>query len=106
MHITHPDVVQRIPECLSDARMPIRILPVYFTTEGLGSKVINDGSEGMAEGKLDELASIPLFSASHVSEEEVPTLVETNCYACAKHVLPPAPGPHSIKLSLPHRKVN
>lgn len=88
MHITYPDVVQRIPEGLSDSRMPIRILPLYFITEGLGSKVVNDGSEG----KLDELASIPLFSASHISEEEVLTLVKTNCYACAKHVLPPTPG--------------
>lgn len=85
MHITHPDAVQRIPEGLSDARMPIRILPLYFITENLGSKVIDDGSEGMAEGKLDELASI-------ISEEEVLTLVKTNCYACAKHVLPPTPG--------------
>lgn len=92
MHIIYPDVVQRIPEGLSDARMPIRILPFYFITKGLGSKVINDGSEGLAGGKLDELASLPLFSASHISEEEAPTLVKTNCYACAKHVLPPTPG--------------
>lgn len=103
MHIIHLDVVQRIPEGLSDARMPIRILSFYFITEGLGSKVINDGSEGMAGRKLDELASIPLFSASHISEEEVPTLVKTNCYASTKHVLLPKPG---TSCSLPHRNVN
>lgn len=54
--------------------------------------MINDGSEGTAEGKLRESASIPLLSAPHISEEDVPTLVKTNFYACAKHALPPTPG--------------
>ena len=77
-----------MPEGLSGARIPIKVLPFYFITKGLWSKVINGGPEGIAEGKLDEFASVPLFSACHIFEEEVPALTKTKCYACAKHVSP------------------
>lgn len=78
------------------ARMPIKIVPFHCITKGLWKKEVKGKLWGREERKLGDLAFLPSSSSSPVSEDEMPTLAKTNCYACAKQSLPSHKGPCSF----------